>query len=99
PEGILQTPGQTATLGIVYVQDVNSLIKEGDNLYSGETVTVPGGASFVVQQGFLEQSNVDTATTMTEMMNAYRTFEVNQRVLRAYDENLGKAVTEIGRIG
>lgn len=97
--GVLQTPEQNTALGILYVEDVNSLIKEGDNLYNGEAVAAPAGANFNVQQGFLESSNVDAATTMTEMMNAYRIFEVNQRVLRAYDESLGKAVTEIGRLG
>lgn len=99
PEGFLQSPEQNTALGILYVEDVNTLIKEGDNLYNGEADEVPAGASYVMQQGYLEQSNVDAATTMTEMMNAYRTFEANQRVLRAYDESLGKAVTEIGRIG
>ncbi|HLR70377.1 MAG TPA: flagellar biosynthesis protein FlgC, partial [Pseudogracilibacillus sp.] len=28
-----------------------------------------------------------------------RNFEQNQRVLKAYDESMGKAVNEIGRIG
>jgi flagellar basal-body rod protein FlgG len=99
PEGVVQTQGQAAQLGVTYVEDVNSLIKEGDNLYNGEAADMPAGANFVIQQGFLEQSNVDAATTMTEMMNAYRAFEVNQRVLRAYDESLGMAVSDIGRIG
>lgn len=36
---------------------------------------------------------------MTKMMQAYRMFETNQRVLKAYDESMGKAVNEIGRIG
>lgn len=97
--GMLQTETQTIPLGIGYVADVNSLTKEGDNLYNGESGAVPAGANYVVRQGYLEGSNVDAATTMTQMMNAYRSFEMNQRVLRAYDESLGKAVSEIGRIG
>lgn len=36
---------------------------------------------------------------MTQMMEAYRAFETNQRVLKAYDESMGKAVNDIGRIG
>lgn len=98
-EGVLQLPGGNAALNIVYSQDADTLIKEGDNLFSGETVAVPAGATYTIQQGFLEGSNVDAATTMTEMMNAYRMFETNQRVLKAYDESLGKAVSEIGRLG
>ncbi|MFD1606415.1 flagellar hook-basal body protein [Oceanobacillus luteolus] len=97
--GILQAETQTVPLGIAYTADVNGLIKEGDNLYAGEAGAVPAGAEFNVRQGFLEGSNVDAARTMTEMMNAYRSFELNQRVLKAYDESLGKAVSEIGRLG
>ena len=99
PNGVLQTPGQNLALGIVYADDVNSLVKDDANLFDGEAAAVPAGVDYTVQQGFLEQSNVDAASTMTEMMNSYRMFEMNQRVLRAYDESLGKAVTEIGRLG
>ena len=45
------------------------------------------------------RSNVDATETMAEMMNAYRAFEANQRVLQAYDQSLQKAVNEIGRLG
>ena len=97
--GVLQTETQTIPLGIGYVADVNGLTKEGDNLYEGEAGAVPAGSEYTIRQGYLEGSNVDAARTMTEMLNAYRAFELNQRVLRAYDESLGKAVSDIGRIG
>lgn len=98
-EGMIQLDGQTIQLGIAYVEDVNTLAKEGNELFSGEAEAVPAGALFTVQQGFLEQSNVDSLKSMTDMMEAYRVFEMNQRVLKAYDESMGKAVSEIGRIG
>ncbi|RDW20568.1 flagellar hook-basal body protein [Oceanobacillus chungangensis] len=98
-DGMLQTMDQNTRLGLSYVVDVNQLVKEGDNLFSGEAVAVPGAATYQVQQGALEQSNVDSLQTMTQMMESYRLFETNQRVLRAYDESMGKAVSEIGRIG
>ncbi|WP_249869302.1 flagellar hook-basal body protein [Oceanobacillus saliphilus] len=99
PEGALQTPEQTTPLGISYTANVNTLTKEGNDLYAGEADAIPVGTTFTVGQGVLEQSNVDALQTMTDMMNAYRMFETNQRVLRAYDESMGKAVSEIGRIG
>ncbi|MBP2076192.1 flagellar hook-basal body protein [Oceanobacillus polygoni] len=98
-EGILQTPEQAVQLGIAYAADGNGMVKEGNDLFTGDAVQAPEGATFSIHQGFLEQSNVDTMQTMTDMMNAYRMFETNQRVLRAYDESMGKAVSEIGRIG
>ena len=51
-----------------------------------------------VKQGFIEQSNVDLTQTMTQMMNVFRAFESNQKVLQAYDQSMDKAVNEIGRI-
>ena len=49
-----------------------------------------------VKQGFIEQSNVDLTQTMTQMMNASRAFESNQKVIQAYDQSMDKAVNEIG---
>lgn len=98
-DGTIQTMTADIQLGLAYTDNANQLVKEGNDLFNGEAGAVPAGAMFSVKQGFLERSNVDAVQTMTEMMNAYRLFEANQRVLRAYDESLGKAVTEIGRIG
>ncbi|MCT1905520.1 flagellar hook-basal body protein [Oceanobacillus sojae] len=98
PEGVIPTAGGDITLGTQYIADANTLIKEGNDLFQGDAAAVPGDADYTLQQGALEQSNVNTAQSMTDMMNAYRLFESNQRVLRVYDESLGKAVTEIGRL-
>lgn len=97
-DGILQVDGQNIPLGIAYVADANDLSKEGNGLFNGDAGAVPAGAAFTVQQGFLEQSNVDSLQAMTEMMESYRMFETNQRVLKAYDESMGKSVNEIGRL-
>lgn len=92
-------------INVVVAEDPMQLVKEGNGLLrfegDGELPTGVGNAAvnYQLQQGFIERSNVDAAQTMTEMMQAYRTFEANQQVLRAYDESLGKAVNEVGRIG
>lgn len=98
-DGNLQVGEQNIQLGIAYIENTNDLVKEGNDLFNGEVAQMPDGNSFTVQQGFLENSNVDSLETMTKMMQAYRMFETNQRVLKAYDESMGKAVNEIGRIG
>ncbi|WP_077358808.1 flagellar hook-basal body protein [Virgibacillus halodenitrificans] len=98
-DGFLQTEGQTIPLGIAYTENANTFVKEGNGLYQGQADPVPAGTSFKIEQGFLERSNVDSLQSMTQMMEAYRMFETNQRVLKAYDESMGKAVSEIGRIG
>lgn len=98
-EGLLQTADQSTLLDIRYVENVHDLEKEGNGLLNGESNPIPNEATFHVKQGFLERSNVDSLQAMTQMMEAYRAFETNQRVLKAYDESMGKAVNDIGRIG
>jgi flagellar basal-body rod protein FlgF len=101
---IMEGTEETARLGIGYAQDPMSMVKEGDGLFRSEAGALANayntnGIQFKMQQGFLEQSNVDASQTMTEMMTAYRSFEANQKVLQAYDTSLQKTVNEVGRIG
>ncbi|WP_217586428.1 flagellar hook-basal body protein [Lentibacillus saliphilus] len=97
--GVLEANGIAAQLGVAYAANVNELVKEGNDLFQGDAGEVPAGTTFSIQQGALERSNVDSLQMMTEMMESYRLFETNQRVLKAYDESMGKAVSDIGRIG
>lgn len=99
PEGFITGVDGQIQVGLGYVQNVNDLAKEGHDLFEGEYGAVPANATFQLQQGYLEGSNVDTLRTMTSMMEAYRHFELNQRVLRMIDQNMEKAVNDIGRIG
>ncbi|MGP4038874.1 flagellar hook-basal body protein [Gracilibacillus sp. D59] len=106
PEGMVQVEGGEIPLGIAYSANPNDLIKNGQNLFElGEDgaalVDARGvdGLQFNVQQNHLENSNVDEAKTMTDMMQAYRSFEANQKVVQQYDRSLEKAVNEIARLG
>lgn len=96
--------GENAILGVGYANDPLRMIKEGDGLFRTEDgAPLPNafaepGVQFRMQQGFLEQSNVDVSRTMTDMMTAYRAFEANQKILQAYDRSMEKAVNEIGRL-
>jgi flagellar basal-body rod protein FlgF len=100
---ILVNEVESARLGIGFAANSNLLSKEGDGLFRTEdNEPLPDAynsdATFGMQQGFIERSNVDTARTMTDMMSAYRSFEANQKVLQAYDRSMEKAVNEIGRV-
>ena len=94
---------------IGYTEEPAQFVKEGQGLllWGGnpegapqfiEDVELLNNASTLLKQGFVEQSNVDLTVTMTEMMNTYRGFESNQKVIQAYDRSMEKAVNEIGRI-
>ena len=106
---VLQDGTATNRLWLGYTAEPNQLIKEGQGLMrwdgnpqgtpqSVEQVGLLNNAGPLVKQGFVEQSNVDLTQTMTEMMNTYRGFEANQKVIQAYDRSMEKAVNEIGRI-
>src|SRR5690625_4365142 len=100
PDGTLQIGEEAVALELSYVEDTNDLEKEGNGLYAGEVAdNLPADAIYSIRQGFLERANVDPGLSMTQMMEAYRLFETNQRVLQAYDQSLDKAVNDIGRLG
>lgn len=90
-------------IGMVVVQNPNELIRRGENLYGSEN-PIPfvsdagnGNPGLSLQQGFIEQSNVDTGQTMAEMMVVVRGYEANQKVINAYDQTL-QQLNSIGKI-
>ncbi|MBA2175290.1 flagellar hook-basal body protein [Halobacillus locisalis] len=104
-EGVVAVGDQQIPLGLSYTPNANDMIKQGNDLYQPGEEAAPlvdaranPEITYDVRQNVLESSNVDPARTMTEMMNTYRSFEMNQRVLKAYDQSMQKAVTEIGRL-
>lgn len=52
-----------------------------------------------VQQGFLENANVNSAQEMTQLMQAMRHFESMHKVAQAHDEMLGTAIRKLGETG
>ena len=105
---VLQDGSATNRLWIGYTEEPEQFVKEGQGLlrYEGNPAGAPqsleeaglGNAGSFVKQGFVEQSNVDLTQTMTEMMNTYRGFESNQKVIRA-EIRLGDGLQPvIGRV-
>jgi flagellar basal-body rod protein FlgG len=92
--------GQDAVVGQLEVSRfVNpaGLLAKGGNLFqetpqSGTAEQVTAGTDVQVVQGFLEQSNVDVATELIDMIQAQRVFELNSKVVQAADESLQIAV-------
>src|SRR5699024_11555836 len=78
-DGTIQADGMEAQLNIAYIDDVNNLAKEGDDLYTleeGQIATAAeSGADFQVHQGFIEGSTVDELKSKEEMMSAYSSVE------------------------
>ena len=101
---VLENNELIAQIDVAYVEDPDSLIKQDNGLYyteDGNELTSAyddNDIAFSMRQGYIEQSNVDAGSTMTEMMSAYRSFEANQKMLQAYDRSMDKAVNEIGKV-
>jgi flagellar basal-body rod protein FlgG len=86
------------TIRAVSFEDNATLRKQGSSVfYATEEPIAPAGR-YDVKQGFLENSNVDIAREMVDMITVYRTYETNQRMLTMTDEIVGKAVNDIGRL-
>ncbi|MCP3027595.1 flagellar hook-basal body protein [Halobacillus sp. A5] len=105
-DGTLEIGGEEVELGLSYSANASDMVKEGDDLYTPGEDADPvenardiDGVNFEIRQNNLEGSNVDPSRTMTEMMNTYRTFEMNQRALKAYDQSMQKTVNDVGKLG
>jgi flagellar basal-body rod protein FlgG len=103
------TPGQTAaqevgTLQIALFPNPGGLNSIGNNLFlattaSGDAIVgSPGGSEGEgsIQQGYLEQSNVDVVEEFIQMIVAQRSYEASSRVVQAADE-MFQNVNNLGR--
>ena len=89
--------GTGMSLMITEFNDTAGLTRVGDTLFTGQGGTVQTGGT-VVQQNYLETSNVTTVDEITNLMQVSREFEANQKALSAADETLRKAVNEVGKV-
>lgn len=84
-------------LDVVDVSDESVLIREGDSHFSlpegREDLLVPADGE--VRQGCLERANLTLVDAMVRMIDAFRAYEMSQRMLRAIDETLDKVVNDV----
>lgn len=102
---ITDQTGRQAQLGIAFSANPDQLVKEGNGLFKSTNGTpLPSaanqtGVQYKLQQGYLEQSNVDMNQSMTDMLSAYRSFEANQKIMQAYDKSMDLACNQVGKVG
>ena len=73
---------------------------------AGGTMFVPVAPDFsgkkvddiAIKQGFLELSNVDPISVMTNMIEVTRGFETYQKIIKSLDETTAKAINEVGMV-
>ena len=90
---------QVNQLEVVTVNDLTALVKEGKNLFrltgGGEEMAA---ADFQIRQGFLEKSNVNSMEEMTSMIELYRNYEAQQKMIQGVDEIDGLAISRVGKL-
>jgi flagellar basal-body rod protein FlgG len=89
-------PQLLGQLSLVDFANDSGLQPLGNNLYrettaSGQPVSgVAGDPGFgSVHQGYLEESNVDPVSEITELISAQRAYEMNSKVIQAADDMQG----------
>ncbi|HZK57134.1 MAG TPA: flagellar hook-basal body complex protein [Clostridia bacterium] len=87
-------------IDIINILNVNDLDKYGQSYYILKENAEIEDAPFEgeILQGFLEGSNINPISEMVNMINIMRAYESNSKVVKAYDEILQKAVTEVGKL-
>jgi flagellar basal-body rod protein FlgG len=59
---------------------------------------VPVGGDTRIVQGSIEASNVNPIMEMVHMLDLFRSYEADQRAIRAQNSTLGQAVSQVGSI-
>jgi flagellar basal-body rod protein FlgG len=91
PDGTVSAADRKlGALTLVEVPAPDGLASSGDGLLTTTAASgaVAPGKATTVAQGVLEQSNVDLATALTEMMEAQRAFQLASRALHTQDQML-----------
>ncbi|SHJ31252.1 flagellar hook-basal body protein [Parasporobacterium paucivorans] len=97
--GNIYEAGNTEPSGKISIadfQDYGLLQKQDNGMFT--TIQPELNSDTVMQWKYLETSNVDTMTEMTQMMGSQRSIQSSAQVLKMYDQLMGKIVSEIGRI-
>jgi len=100
PKGeIFQNLVQLGKMSVIEFSKIQELQKDGAGKFKSdnnqEIVSKNDAMNSEVKQGFLEASNVNALTEMSELIKAHRQFEQIQKAVQAYDSINGKAVNDL----
>ena len=83
-------------LSIQEFKDTHALRKEGNSLFvNSKDNNYMATNNTTIHQGFIEESNVNTVSEMSELIKAHRHFESIQSVIKTYDQISQKGTNEI----
>lgn len=88
-------------ISVIDVKNPDTLQKVGGNNYGFKINSQPELTNIErpsLKQGFLETSNVNIVSEMTEMITAQRVFEGTQKAIQAYDSMADKLINVVGNV-
>jgi flagellar basal body rod protein FlgG len=80
---------------LVEFADVSKLKMAGDGTFEADAGATERPSTSTVRQGYLEGSNTSVVNEMAEMIQAMRSFEANQKVIRISDERMSRAISQL----
>jgi flagellar basal-body rod protein FlgG len=91
---ITATDGKVSptSLGVFNLSNAN---EQGDNLFTG---TATGRGTGVVRSGELEQSGVDSISTMTDMIASLRSYQAGQSAIQSIDQTMQENAQNTGSV-
>lgn len=99
PDGtITQGDKVVAKLGVVDIPDQAKLQNTGGNMFSYADTDELTASDSIIQNGTLEESNVDPATELAALMDTQRQLEANANMIHYQDSTLDKLINTVGKI-
>jgi len=100
PDGSLrdQNNNLLGILKVVEFDDVNQLGRLGTTLYGtteDRPALTPAAGSYQIVPNSLEGSNTTIYNEMAEMISTMRSYQTNQKILKAHDENQGRMIVAL----
>ena len=87
-----------AQIQITDFEDYDYLEKYGETYFQTVDGATEQEADASVYSGYLETSNVQVVQEMVDLIAFTRAYESNQKIIQAYDETLGTAVNDVGKV-
>jgi flagellar basal-body rod protein FlgG len=98
-DGVITQGGKTAgRIGLFDVPDRAQLKKLGKNLFAPSDANQLKPGTGTLHAEFVERSNVDPTSELTELMDAQRQLEANANMIRVQDSTLQRLVNDVGKI-
>ncbi len=97
-DGGIEQGGGAQLLALVRPASLGDLVKVGENMFSPLADTSPvATADRNVKSGYLEQSTVQPAIEMMELIETSRAYEANIRMIQSQDQMIGSLVGRLLR--